>query len=82
MWPYRFLSCQQICTISATDKHELRAQAAVEAAPDTVPTVLTLQDGFATAVFSACSQTTHREVGHLLFRVARLAQNQFLSSAM
>lgn len=70
----------QIWTASATDKHELRVQAAVEAAPATVPSVLTLRDGLATAVCSARCQTARREVGCLLLSVARLAWKQFLSS--
>ena len=62
--------------------NELRAQAAVEAVPATVPTVLTLQDGLATAVCSVHCQTARREVGRLLLSVVRLAWKQFLSSVV
>lgn len=64
LWLYSFFSCQQIWRASATDKHDLRAPAAAEAAPAIVPSAVTLRGGLATAVRSACCQTAHREVGH------------------
>lgn len=82
MWPFGFPSCQQIWTASAADKHELRAQAAVEAVPATVPTILTLRDALATAACNTCCQTARREVGRLLLSMVRLAWKQFLSSAV